>query len=131
MTKKTLLLPLIITGVLIISAFIPVLQVLILTLNGGFLYLFEMISKTDTSPLQYVVNAFCGVLLLILYFLSKKTIARVLTAIGVVFFVFPLLMYSFENTFTEDSPYFLQFMVIGLLTGFILLLVSYFKESNW
>jgi peptidoglycan/LPS O-acetylase OafA/YrhL len=128
MKKKTLLLPLIITGVLMVSAFIPVLQVLILTLNGGFLYLFEMISKTDTSSLQYVVNAFCGVLLLILYFLSKKTIARVLTAIGVVFFVLPLLMYSFENTFTEGSPYFLQFMVIGLLTGFILLLVSYFKD---
>lgn len=128
MKKKTLLLPLIITGVLMISAFIPVLQVLILTLNGGFLYLFEMTSKTDTSLLQYAVNAFCGVLLLILYFLSKKTIARVLTAIGVVFFVLPLLMYSFENTFTEDRPYFLQFMVIGLLTGFILLLVSYFKD---
>ena len=43
MEKRKLTLPLVVTGILIASAFVPVLQIILLSLNGGFLYLFEMI----------------------------------------------------------------------------------------
>ncbi len=127
--RRLIKLPLIITGVLIFSAFVPVLQVFVLVLNAGFLYPFEMITNVEPSFIQPVVNAIFSVLLLTLYYFSSRMIARILTSVGFVFFTLPVLIYPIAEKLSEEGPYFLQFIVVGIMTGAILLIITYLKTK--
>ncbi|PIV95132.1 MAG: hypothetical protein COW44_00615 [Flavobacteriaceae bacterium CG17_big_fil_post_rev_8_21_14_2_50_33_15] len=127
MKRKEIILPLIVTGVLVLSSFIPVLQITILSLNGGVIYLFEMIFGNSES-LLYIINAVFAFVFIVAYYYSSKRFIQLLTTLCFVFFSLPLLMYSTENIFSENNPYYLQFLVIGLITGLILLFIAYWKH---
>jgi hypothetical protein len=126
MTTSKIKFSLIVTGVLLISAFMPVLNILIMLLNGAVLSIFG-----DNNSIPIWGNLALSILTLFLFFRSDKNSYSILYGILSVLFLFPFFSYLFENSFSEDAPYFLQSLVGGILTGFILLFVSYLKNKLW
>jgi hypothetical protein len=110
-------------GILVLTSFIPILQVLILTLNGAFLSVFTKNSNT----IILAVNGIFTLLSLSLFYFSKSTIAKIFSIIGVVLFFLPLLFYGTERIISTEKYYFLQFLIIGIIIGITLVLIEMFK----
>ncbi len=111
-------------AILVLSSFVPVLQVLLLTANGAFVSLFT--SADDKIIL--IVNGVGSLLMLVLFYLSKSTLAKILSIIGVLLFFVPFLFYATENSISTEKFYFLQFLIIGVITGIILAAIEAFKR---
>ncbi|MEM6817000.1 MAG: hypothetical protein AAF600_21850 [Bacteroidota bacterium] len=122
-------LSLILTGVLIVSAFMPMLNVLILLLNGGIvgtiLYFFD-----DTHLYVTWVNLVLAIIVLILFYRNKKQLNSIMIGVLTLVFLLPFYMYFLEGNYSEDVPYFLQSLVGGLLTGLTIMIVEYLKYKQ-
>lgn len=126
MTKKTKV-SLVVLGLLVLTSFIPVLQVLIMYLNGAILAVIGSLFGKEGHNIVFVVNGVMTLLFLILFYLSNNIAAKILTAIGVIIFFLPLLSYATENIISNEKYYFLQFLVIGAIVGTVLLLIEVYK----
>ena len=111
--------------ILVLSSFIPVLPILILTANGAILSLF---TSHDTNIILFV-NGVATLLMLLLFYLSNSLIAKVLSTTGVVLFFIPFLFYATENIISTDKYYFLQFLIVGIITGLTLLTIGIIKNK--
>lgn len=109
--------------ILVLSSFVPVLQALILTANGAFVSLFT--SSDDNVIL--LVNGIGSLLMLVLFYLSKSTVAKILSIAGVLLFFVPFLFYATEKFINTEKFYFLQFLIIGIIIGVILAAVEVIK----
>lgn len=127
--RKSLEIPLIIMGVLVLTSLLPVIQILIMTLNGGIMALFSMLlgSKELVSNYLLAIEGFISLLGLILFYASIKISWRIFSAIFTVLFLLPLMVYIFE--FIETNMYFLQNLVAGFAVGLILLVVALLKKN--
>ncbi|MEZ4774761.1 MAG: hypothetical protein R3D00_16370 [Bacteroidia bacterium] len=127
--RKNLEIPLIIMGVLVLTSFVPIIQIMIMTLNGGVMYLFSMLfgSKELVSNFLLAIEGFISLIGLILYYKSIKISWRILSVIFTVLFLLPLMAYIFE--FLETDTYFLQNLVAGFAVGLILLVVALLKKN--
>lgn len=110
------------TIVLLVTSFLPVLQVVLITINGG---LVAFITQKNFT-FQYVVNGLGAALFLVVYYLSAQTKFRLFGIIGFLFFFFPMVSYATEKIMPQD-PYFLGIMLIGLLSGIIFLSADILK----
>lgn len=127
--RKSLEIPLIIMGVLVVTSFIPIIQILILTLNGGIMYLFSLLlgSKELVGNLLLGVEGFISLFGLILFYKSIKILWRIFSAVFTVLFLLPLMVYIFG--FIETDMYFVQNLVAGFAVGLILLAVALVKKN--
>ena len=116
---------LILTGVLIVSAFMPILNILVMYLNAALIYVFG-----DGWDAHIWMNLLLSVVVLVLFFKSEKESYSILFGILSVLFLMPFFLYLFENKFSEDAPYFLQSMVGGLITGLILVIAELSKKAS-
>lgn len=66
MRTRRLLLPSAITATLVLSSFVPVLHVILLTVNGGIIFLFEMVLGND-SAILYWVNSVLSIFSIVAY----------------------------------------------------------------
>lgn len=123
---------LIILFILIFSSFMPILQVVILFLNSGFIGLIGLLINNNNYILHYILNSIGSIILLICYFYSLSNVLKVILGFFFIFFFFPLISLLFENIIPKD-PYFFSIILIGLLTGIMLLLsdfIKYFHIKN-
>jgi hypothetical protein len=111
--------------ILVLSSFVPVLQVLILTTNGAFLSLF---TSSDTGIIL-LVNGIASLLMVLLFYFSKSIIAKLFSVLGILLFFIPLLFYATEDVISTDKYYFLQFLIIGIVAGLLLLMIEIVKEK--
>jgi hypothetical protein len=114
-------------GLLVLTSFIPVFQVLIMYLNGALLAVVSSLFANEGYNIVFVVNGIMTILFLISFYLSNKKAVDISTAVGVMIFFLPLLSYATENVFSEEKYYFLQFLVIGAIVGTVLLLMEVYK----
>lgn len=124
MIAKHIRIPLIITGVMLITSFVPFIQIVIMFLNGGLLSLFE----SSSSFVQYLFNGLFSGVMLLLFFKAKGAAPQILTALGFTFFFFPLLSYATDNRIPDD-PYFLRILILGIVTGGVLTLVAFLQNK--
>lgn len=117
---------LMLTATLTISAFMPVLNILIMLLNGAILSIFA-----DSNSIPIWGNLILSILTLFLFFRSRKSSYSILYGILSVLFLLPFFLYLFENNFSEDAPYFLQSLVGGLLSGLTIMTVEYLKHLRY
>lgn len=110
--------------VMILSAFMPVLNILIWQINAVFLYIFG-----DNWSAHVWMNLFFSVLILIFFFKSQKESRSIALGILSIFFLLPLFLYVTENHFSDGAPYFLQSLMGGLFAGGILILTEYLKNK--
>lgn len=127
--RKSLEIPLIIMGVLVLTSFIPIIQILILTLNGGIMYLFSLLlgGKELVGNFLLAIEGFISLVGLILFYKSIKISWRIFSVIFTLLFLLPLMIYIFG--FIETDIYFVQNLVAGFAVGLILLVVALLKKS--
>lgn len=110
--------------ILLITSFLPILQIIIITINGGII---SVISQKNLT-LQYIINGLGSILFLIVYYLSTARKKQIFSIIGFLFFFFPLISYSSEKIMPKE-PYFIEAMLIGLISGIILVLMDMLKQK--
>ncbi|MBY5952863.1 hypothetical protein KUV23_17915 [Algoriphagus marincola] len=127
--RKSLEIPLIIMGVLVVTSFIPIIQILILTLNGGIMYLFSLLlgGKELVGNFLLAIEGFISLVGLILFYKSIKISWRIFSVIFTLLFLLPLMVYIFG--FIETDIYFVQNLVAGFAVGLILLVVALLKKN--
>lgn len=117
---------LITSTVLVLSSFVPVLQILILLLNGAFVSLFT----ADDGKVILLVNGGCSVLMFVLFYLSSNIITKLLSLFGVLLFFIPFLLYTTENQIGTEKIYFIRFLLVGIITSVILIGVECLKNKK-
>ena len=133
MTKsENINIPLTIGGLLLITSFVPVPQIIMLYGNGAFLYPFEKIfNYSDHTVLNYI-NLLFGVVFLAAFYFSKKIGFKILWAVLSVFF-FNGFVFFMEMEFTkggDTEPYYLGFIISGILAITPLLVTGILKEKK-
>lgn len=130
--SENIYIPLVIGAVLVLTAFVPVLQIIMLYGNGAILYTFETIFNTSDIYLLNFINLLFGIIFLIAFYYAKKIGFKILWAIVSIFF-FNGFIYFIEMGFTkggDSDPYFLGFLVSGIITTIPLLITGILKEKN-
>lgn len=117
---------LIASAVLVLSSFVPVIQILILTLNGAFVSMFT----SSNSVVIQLVNGVATLLMFLLFYFSSSVVAKLFSLLGVLIFFMPFLFYATENRISTDRFYFLQFLIVGIITGIMLIGVEYFRSKK-
>jgi len=115
--------------ILAVSSFIPVLQIILLHLNSFIAQPIGMLLGKNDNIGIYGVNGFSSLLMFVLFYFSNSIATRVLSLLGILLFFIPFLFYATENIISTDKYYFLQFLVIGIVTGIFLLLVEIMKSK--
>lgn len=125
--KKRLMLPLLIMGVLVFSSFIPVIQILIMTLNGAVIYPLYFAAANDEIASSYIViiNSIMSIIGLTIFYLSQKKLWEISSAIFTVLFLLPLMILVFG--FIETDIYFLRDLISGFVVGLVLIAVVFLK----
>lgn len=131
MKNENIKIPMVMLGVLVISSFIPLLQIMTMYLNGAILYIIGKLIGSDGHAIRYVANAMFSLIALGFFYKSRKTIWKVFSAIFVLIFSLPLFAYVFENEVSEDPYYFLPMMLAGLAAGIILVFVGLLKSRKY
>lgn len=130
-SKGPLFLPLILTLIFVISSFIPVIQILILTLSGGLISSFErMTGDTNIGEIFFsnlVVNFLPAFVLLIIYWNATHKVIRIFSATISMTFLTAFLYFLTDGIEEDGEPYFLSFLIIAIISGFILTSVSLLK----
>lgn len=125
--------PLILTAIFVLSSFVPVIQTIILTLNGGYLASIEdMISSTNanTKSINLLGNLLPTLLLLFWFYNATNKIGQFIAAILAMVFMTAFFYFMTMDDNEEHEPYWLQFLIIALVSGFILTIVAYIKYKR-
>ena len=127
--RKNLVIPLVIMGVLVFSSFLPLIQIILMTLNGAVIYPLYVIAHNDEIASRYIfiADSLMSLIGLTLFYLSTKNSWRILSAIFTVLFLLPLMVLVFG--FIETDVYFLQYFVSGFTVGLILVVVVLLKGT--
>jgi hypothetical protein len=112
--------------VLVLSSFIPVIQVLILTLNGALVSLF---TSSDNSVIL-LVNVIGSLTMFLLFYLSSSFITKFLSLLGILIFFIPFLFYATEKLISTEQYYFIQFLIIGFITSVLLITIEYISKKS-
>lgn len=111
--------------VLVLSSFVPVIQVLLLTLNGAFLSLFT----NSDSKVILLVNGIGSILMFVLFYFSSSLFTKILSLLGVLMFFIPFLFYATEKLISTEKYYFIQFLIIGIITSLFLITIEYISKK--
>jgi hypothetical protein len=111
--------------VLVLSSFIPVMQVLILTLNGAFVSLF---TSSDNGVIL-LVNGIGSLSMFLLFYFSSSLFTKILSLLGVLMFFIPFLFYATEKLISTEKYYFIQFLIIGIITSLLLISIEYISKK--
>jgi len=122
-------------SVLLLSAFMPVPQVVLLYLNGGLFGVVINSELGDNNNLWLTLNIIGSLISLFLYYLSSKLALRIITASLSIFFlnaVVLLIAFEYLNESDEYQYWVLQLinaLVIGIALILIDILRIFFKEK--
>lgn len=128
MKKSNISIPILITLFLVLSSFIPIIQVMILTLNGGLASITEKLFSINSIKTAVVFNAVVSVICLLWYYKQGKLGLEILSAIISVFFLFPYFTFQIGDYIKSEDYYFLTLMLSGFLTGLVLLIIGFIKK---
>ena len=117
---KQLKISLIIFGILSLTSFVPFIQMLLVTVNGGILTL--LLNGDKNVILINLLNAVISIIVLfVCIFNSKKLIFSIIY----LFFSFPLFTYL-VHFYTSLENYVLMIFICGLLSCLPLMLINFF-----
>lgn len=123
--NQKLKLSVIVTVILLVTSFMPVLQVIVMVANGGFLSLFDK----EYSIITDIINVVLSLLFLLLFFFAKRKPTMIMSIVGFLFFFFSFLSFAFEKIIPED-PYFFMPLLNGFLSGLALMLVAFLSSKK-
>ncbi|PZX55562.1 hypothetical protein [Algoriphagus chordae] len=121
--------PLITLAILMITSFVPVIQLTMLMGQGAFLYPFNRLLVTPEFKSLNYINLFSGILTVIAFYISRRRGYKIIWTVLTVFFFMGFLTFVTESTRYEDYPYFIPIMVIGVMVTLPLIIVGIIKEK--
>jgi hypothetical protein len=120
--------PLITLAVMTLTAFLPIVQILMLQMTAIYLYPFEIIFRTDDMDILNYANLISGVISIIGYYFSERTGVKILYTILTIFFLTSYIALLTEDIKFDNYPYFLPLIALGFLVTTPLLIVGLLKE---
>ena len=115
--------------VLILSSFIPVLQIVLLYLNSIIIMPIGLFLGVNDKIWMYGVNTTISLLMFFLFYFSSSNMYKFFSIVGVLLFFIPLMAYSTAEIINTNKFYFLQFLVIGIVTSVILIGVEFLQSK--
>lgn len=122
--------PIITLVVLIVSAFMPLLQIIMLHGIAIYLYPFEKIFGTSNIDILNYAILLGGVSSIICYYFSKRTGTKILWTVLTVFFLNAFITFLTEDMDYHSYPYFLPFIISGIIVTIPLIIVGILKERQ-
>lgn len=130
---KTLEIPLIVTGIFVLSCLVPVIQILMLTFDGGLLAMVNMLlfaDKPDRADVpNWIVNFSLSFLFLALFYKSSSMFGKVTFSILAFIFLFCFLFFLTADGFGETNLYFLYNMLVSVASGLIISVTAIVKSK--
>ncbi|HKK26303.1 MAG TPA: hypothetical protein VJ941_11790, partial [Gracilimonas sp.] len=71
--NENIYIPLLFTGILSVTSFVPLFQILLLNLSGAIYYPFDLLFDNKLSPYFYLIFGFFTVCSLFLFYKTKST----------------------------------------------------------
>jgi hypothetical protein len=127
--KEDTKIPLITLVILILTSFIPIIQLTLIYLNGALLYLIEYIFYSSKMVLSYEIDLALAILSLVGYAFAKRRVIKISYVILAITFLSSYISFLTENLKYEKYPYFLYFMAQAIIVILPLLVIGYFKEK--
>lgn len=113
------------------SSFVPVFQIFILTLNGGYLAIIEELICSNRSGNIVFVNLTGNLLpiIILLFWFYKETnkAPKIIAASLAMIFMTAFFLFLTMDDNSDHDPYWLQFLMVALVSGFVLTLVAYLR----
>lgn len=128
--KAHISIPLILTAFFVLSSFVPFIQIIILTLNGGYLAsIDDMMSSTkaDKKTINLIGNLLPNLLFLFWFYSATNKAAKIIAAVLSMIFMTAFFHFMTMDDNEEKNPYWLQFLVVAFVSGCILTLVAYLR----
>lgn len=131
MKPKDYIISLIFFGALLITSFVPFVQVILMYWNGGILAITEDLTGIDGLDLAIPLNIILTLISLFAYFKSKTIGLKIFFAVLTMFFINGLTVFGFEKVFgnSDASFYAWQFIVGAILTGLGLFTADIFRHK--
>jgi hypothetical protein len=127
---------LITSAILVVSSFMPVLQIVLLQCNSFIAQPIGMLFGKNDNISIFWVNGIASLCMLLLFYIAKTTGAKVFSILGFLLFFLPLFYYSTGDFFTDETGslrlekfYFLQFLIAGIVAGIVLALIELIKSK--
>lgn len=115
--------------ILVVSSFVPVIHVLLMTINGGVLSLIFQDVGQDSTLTFFATNVIAGVVLLWLFLYEKKYTWKVFWAVFYTCFMFPGLTYVIMDKINIDEQfYFIPILLSSVLSSGLLLAAGIFMN---
>ena len=117
-------------GILVLGSFAPVIQIILLQGSAIYLYPFEMMFGIDDFKILNFMHLIGGIISVYGFYKAKKTSFKLLWAILTVFFLNVFLTFLWDDKGGDPAPYFIGFMIAGILTTIPLLTIGFLKEKR-
>jgi hypothetical protein len=131
MTKEDITIPTILLGIILLTSIVPMVQIMLMTLNGGLTYIFAIPFDTDksntTEIVSIVFNSILTIIGLFLFYKSKVTWTRILTALLVLFCGQGVMLFIIDKILTEDDSYYIYWTVLSGTPVLLTLMVGLLK----
>ena len=114
-------------GIFLIFSFFPILQTMLGYLNGGILYLFELLTTIRAYKLAIILNSVMSIVCLLAYLKAKTKSLKIFTASLSAFFINGLTLFGFESHYIKPNADWLVFIVGAFIIGISLYIVDYIR----
>ena len=117
-------------GILFLSSFAPVIQVMLAYLNGALIYLFEIITTIDRNNLIIPTNLILLLISLYFYWRWIKLWKKIVAVILIVFSINGILLITFDRLIDYSKYYFLPFIIEAIIISTVILITDIFKTKR-
>jgi len=116
-------------GILFLSSFAPVIQVMLAYLNGAFIYLFEIITTVDRNNLITPINLLIFFTSLYFYWKWNKLWQKVIAVIFIVFSINGIYLITFDTLIDYSEYYWLPFIIEAIIISAMILTVDILRTK--
>ena len=127
---------LITAAILVVSSFMPVMQIILLQCNSFIASPIGRLFGKNENIGIYWVNAILTLSMLVLFYFAKSTTAKIFLILAFLLFFIPFFIYSTGDLFTDETGslrlekfYFLQFLIAGIGAGILLALIELISKK--
>lgn len=134
MNKEDIVIPATFLGVVLLTSMIPIIQVILMTLNGGLTYIVNMpfgndkIATLETTGI--IFNTVLTVFALYLNYNSTETFKKILTSFLALFFGQGMMLFVIDNFLKEDDSHYIYWAVVSGTPMLLMFLVGIIKYRN-
>lgn len=133
MNKEDIFIPTIFLVIIILTSFVPVVQIILITLAGGLTHILTIPFQSNQhleNIIGIILNSILTLIGLFLFYKSKETLTRILTTFFVMFFGQGLMLFTINQLLKKDESYFLYWIVLSGTPMLLTLLIGLYKYST-